>query len=98
MVMRYNMEGVKKIIIEAEVKEDNRLHLNFSKFKDDTLPNRFELLSIMVSGLSMVTRVACKDLNYEKQGEIIHDVFNSLKKELFNGDSFKDLNIMADEL
>lgn len=92
------MEGIKRIIIEAEVKEDNRLHLNFNKFKDDTLPNRFELLSIMVSALGMSTRVACKDLDYEKQGELIHDVFNSLKKELFNGDSFKDLNIKVDEL
>ncbi len=46
----------------------------------------------------MSTRVACKDLDYKKQGELIHDVFNSLKKELFNGDSFKDLNIKVDEL
>ena len=92
------MEDIKRIIIEAEVKEDGRLYLNFNRFKDDTLPNRFELLSIMVSALAMSTRVACKDLEYEKQGRLITDVFTNLKKDLFNGDSFKDLDIKLGEL
>jgi len=92
------MEGIKRIIIEAEVKEDGRLYLNFNRFKDDTLPNRFELLSIMVGALGMSTRVACEDLEYEKQGRLITDVFTNLKKDLFNGDSFKDLDIKLEEL
>lgn len=92
------MEGIKRIIIEAEVKEDGRLYLNFNRFKDDTIPNRFELLPIMVNELAMSTKVACEDLEYEKQGRLITDVFTNLKKDLFDGDSFKDLDIRLGEL
>ena len=35
------MKGIKRIIIESEVKEDGRLHLNFRKFQEDDIPNRF---------------------------------------------------------
>jgi hypothetical protein len=52
----------------------------------------------MVSALAMSTRVACEDLEYEKQGRLITDVFTNLKKDLFNGDSFKDLDIKLGEL
>ena len=92
------MKGIKRIIIESEVKEDGRIYLNFSKFADDVFPSRFELLSIMTHGLGMTTRIACEDLEYKKQGELITDVFNVLKKELFDGDSFKDLDIKTEEL
>jgi hypothetical protein len=92
------MKDKKRIIIEAEVKEDGRLHLNFNTFKEDNPPTRYELLSIMVHGLVMTTKIACEDLEYKKQGELITDVFNVLKKELFDGDSFKDLDIKTEEL
>lgn len=92
------MEGIKRIIIESEIKEDGRLHLNFNKFKEDTYPSRFELLVIMVSGLVMTTKMACEELDYETQGKLIKDVFNNLKKDLFDGDAFKDLDIRLEEL
>ena len=92
------MEGIKRIIIESEIKEDGRLHLNFNKFKEDTYPSRFELLAIMVSGLVMTTKMACEELDYETQGKLIKDVFDNLKKDLFDGDSFKDLDIRLEEL
>ena len=92
------MEGIKRIIIESEIKEDGRLHLNFNKFKEDTYPNRFELLAIMVSGLVMTTKMSCEELDYETQGKLIKDVFNNLKKDLFDGDAFKDLDIRLEEL
>ncbi len=92
------MEGIKRIIIESEIKEDGRLHLNFNKFKEDTYPSRFELLAIMVSGLVMTTKMACEELDYETQGKLIKDVFNNLKKDLFDGDAFKDLDIRLEEL
>jgi hypothetical protein len=92
------MEGIKRIIIEAEVKEDDRMYINFSKFSDDVLPNRFEVLSILVSSLVMSTKLACSDLDYESQGKLIDDVFTNLKKDLFSGDSFKDMEIKIDEL
>jgi hypothetical protein len=92
------MEGIKRIIIESEIKEDGRLHLNFNTFKEDTYPSRFELLTIMVSGLVMTTKIACKELDYETQGKLLKDVFDNLKKDLFDGDSFKDLDIRLEEL
>jgi hypothetical protein len=92
------MEGIKRIIIESEIKEDGRLHLNFNKFKEDTYPSRFELLAIMVSGLVMTTKIACEELDYETQGKLLKDVFDNLKKDLFDGDSFKDLDIRLEEL
>ena len=92
------MEGIKRIIIESEIKEDGRLHLNFNKFKEDIYPSRFELLAIMVSGLVMTTKIACEELDYETQGKLLKDVFDNLKKDLFDGDSFKDLDIRLEEL
>lgn len=92
------MEGIKRIIIEAEVKEDGRMYINFNKFADDVMPNRFETLSILLSSLVMSTRLACTDLDYETQGKLIKDVFNNLKSDLFSADSFKDMEIKIDEL
>jgi hypothetical protein len=57
-----------------------------------------ELLTIMVSGLVMTTKIACKELDYETQGKLLKDVFDNLKKDLFDGDSFKDLDIRLEEL
>jgi hypothetical protein len=92
------MKDKKRIIIEAEVKEDGRLHLNFNTFKEDTHPTRYELLSIMVHGLVMTTKIACEGLDYETQGKLIKDVFDILKKDLFDYDSFIDLKIKTEEL
>ena len=92
------MKGIKRIIIESEVKEDGRLHLNFRKFHEDDIPNRFELLSIMVSGLVMTTKIACEGLDHKTQGKMIKDVFDLLKSDLFDYDSFIDLEIKTDEL
>jgi len=92
------MEGMKRIIIEAEVKEDGRIYINFSKFADDVMPNRFETLGILVSSLVMSTKLACADLDYEKQGDLIRDVFANLKNDIFSADSFKDMEIKLDEL
>lgn len=92
------MKGIKRIIIESEVKEDGRLHLNFRKFQEDDIPNRFELLSIMVSGLVMTTKIACEGLDHKTQGKMIKDVFDLLKSDLFDYDSFIDLEIKTEEL
>lgn len=92
------MKGKKKFTIVSEVKEDGRLYLNFEMYEGESLPTKFELLSIMSSGLVMVTKMACNGLNYEKQGKLITDVFDLLKRDLFDGDSFKDLEIKKEEL
>lgn len=88
----------REIIIESEVKEDGRIYLNFKFFKGETVPSRLELLSIMTHGLGMSIRIACEELEYEKQGEIITDVFNALKKDLFDTGSFGDLMVNMEEL
>lgn len=92
------MKGKKKVTIVSEVKEDGRLYLNFEMYSGESNPTKFELLSIMTSGLVMVTKMACDGLNYEKQGKIINDVFDILKKDLFDYDSFIDLEIKTEEL
>ena len=92
------MKGIKRIIIESEVKEDGRLYLNFRKFQEDDLPDRFELLTIMVSGLVMTTKIACEGLDHKTQGKLIKDVFDLLKSDLFDYDSFIDLEIKTEEL
>jgi hypothetical protein len=63
-----------------------------------TCPTKFELLSIMTSGLVMVTKIACEELDYDTQGKLITDVFDLLKRDLFDGDSFKDLAINREVL
>jgi hypothetical protein len=92
------MKGKKKVTVISEVKEDGRLYLNFEMYEGDSGPTKFELLTIMTSGLVMVTKMACEGLNYETQGKIITDVFDLLKRDLFDGDSFKDLKIKTEEL
>ena len=92
------MKGKKKVTIVSEVKEDGRLYLNFEMYEGESGPTKFELLSIMTSGLVMVTKMACDGLNYEKQGKLINDVFDILKKDLFDYDSFIDLEIKTEEL
>lgn len=93
------MEGKKIFTIVSEVKEDGRLYLNFEMIEDgSTCPTKFELLSIMTSGLAMTTKIACEGLDYDTQGKIITDIFDLLKRDLFDGDSFKDLAIKTEEL
>ena len=46
----------------------------------------------------MMVGYICEELDYETQGKLIKDVFNNLKKDLFDGDAFKDLDIRLEEL
>jgi hypothetical protein len=92
------MKGKKKVTILSEVKEDGRLYLNFEMYEGDSGPTKLELLSIMTSGLVMVTKMACEGLDYETQGKLITDVFDLIKKDLFDYDSFIDLEIKKEEL
>jgi hypothetical protein len=92
------MKGKKKVTIVSEVKEDGRLYLNFEMYEGDSGPTKFELLSIMVSGLVMTTKIACEGLDHKTQGKMIKDVFDLLKSDLFDYDSFKDLEIKMEEL
>jgi len=91
------MEKKKNITIVSEVKEDGRLYLNF-EMDSNSCPTKLELLSIMTNGLVMVTKMVCEGLEYESQGKLITDVFDLLKNNLFDGDSFKDLKIKKEEL
>ena len=52
----------------------------------------------MVSGLVMTTKIACEGLDHKTQGKMIKDVFDLLKSDLFDYDSFIDLEIKTDEL
>jgi len=91
------MEGKKIITIVSEVKEDGRLYLDFGIHKISGI-TKLELLSIMTNGLVMSTKMVCEDLDYESQGKLITDVFDLLKNNLFDSDSFKDLDVKIKEL
>jgi hypothetical protein len=91
------MEGKKIITIVSEVKEDGRLYLDFGIDKISGI-TKLELLSIMTNSLVMSTKMVCEDLDYESQGKLITDVLDLLKNNLFDGDSFKDLDVKIKEL
>lgn len=92
------MESTKRIIIDAIVKEDGKLYLDFKTESNVSAPSVNELLTILSSSLVMSIKLACRDLDYEKQGKLIKDVFDYLKSDLFDGDAFKDLSIKTEEL
>lgn len=79
------------LVIEYEVKDDGRLYLDF-KTKSGQRIKYPELLSVMVSSLSMVIRMSGEN-GFKTEGQVYGEVINHLEKEFINPDSFKDLEI-----
>ena len=83
----------KKIIIDADTREDGRLYLNFSTFSEESTPTTFELVSILLNGLTMAVKISTKDMDNKEEGEFVSSVMEHLQNDLFDIDKFKDLEV-----
>lgn len=81
-----------KLIINYEVREDGRLYLDLGTPSEQTL-DYFEVLSVLVSSLSMSIRIA-GEKSHKTEGEVFREVIKHLEKEFINPDSFKDLKVI----
>jgi hypothetical protein len=91
--MSNNIIDSKKIIIDADTREDGRVYLNFSTFSEVTTPSTFELTSILINALTMAVKISTKDMNNKEEGEFVSSVIEHLQNDLFDIDKFKDLEI-----
>ena len=85
------MEELKRIILEGDIKEDDRLYINFKYFSEDKVMSDLELVGLLTASLSMTIKSTIKNMDYETQGRLLKDVIETLESEFSSCDSFKDL-------
>ena len=81
----------RRIILEGNIKEDDRLYINFKYFSEDKVMSDLELVGLLTTSLSMTIKSAIKNMDYETQGSLLKDVIESLESDFSSCDSFKDL-------
>ena len=81
------------LVINYEVKDDGKLYLDFGNNSKDKL-NYTELLTVLVSSVSMTIRVIGERSSPETEGVVFRDVINHLQKEFVNPNSFNDLKVV----
>jgi hypothetical protein len=81
----------RRIILEGNIKEDDRLYINFKYFSEDKVMSDLELVGLLTTSLSMTIKSAIKNMDYETQGRLLKDVIESLESDFSSCDSFKDL-------
>ena len=79
------------LVINYEVKDDGKLYLDFGS-KDKL--NYTELLTVLVSSVSMTIRIIGERSSPEAEGVVFRDVINHLQKEFINPNSFDDLKVV----
>jgi hypothetical protein len=87
----WKMEELKRIILEGEIKDDDRIYINFKYFQDDKIMSELELVGLLTASLSMSIKSAIKNMDYNTQGRLLKDVIDTLESEFSSCDSFKDL-------
>jgi len=85
------MGELKRIILEGEIKDDDRLYINFKYFQDDKVMSDLELVGLLTASLSMSIKSTIVNMDYETQGRLLKDVLGTLESEFSSCDSFKDL-------
>lgn len=97
------MGELKRIILEGEIKDDDRFYINFKYFKEDRIMSELEIVGLLTASLSMSIKSTIVNMDYETQGRLLKDVLGTLESEFSSCDSFKDLkkyeikNQMKDE-
>jgi hypothetical protein len=87
----WKMEELRRIILEGEIKDDDRIYINFKYFQDDKIMSELELVGLLTASLSMSIKSAIKNMDYNTQGRLLKDVIDTLESEFSSCDSFKDL-------
>ena len=80
------------LVINYEVKDDGRLYLDFGS-KDKI--NYSEVLTVLVSSVSMTIRIIGERSSPDREGEVFGDVIRHLQKEFVNPNSFDDLKVIG---
>jgi hypothetical protein len=79
------------LVINYEVKDDGKLYLDFGS--NDKIKYT-EVLTVLVSSVSMTIRIIGERSSPETEGEVFRDVINHLQKEFVNPNSFDDLKVV----
>jgi hypothetical protein len=85
------MGELKRIILEGEIKDDDRLYIKFKYFQDDRIMSELEIVGLLTASLSMSIKSTIVNMDYETQGRLLKDVLGTLESEFSSCDSFKDL-------
>jgi len=85
------MGELKRMILEGEIKDDDRLYIKFKYFQDDKVMSDLELVGLLTASLSMSIKSTIVNMDYETQGRLLKDVLGTLESEFSSCDSFKDL-------
>jgi len=92
-IMYYISDMKKTLVIQYEVKDDGKLYLDFGNNSKDKI-NYSEVLSVLVSSVSMAIRIVGERSSPETEGKVFNDVINHLQKEFVNPNSFDDLEVI----